>query len=297
MGILKQAYREDGRLSLLTNQGAVVSFIELYNKLTGYNGKDLFGDVLSPFIPVGKEIIDGLSNFSKLEMSLPGTISEEDLWTLFSLNVCNDFLLLPLRVSLSEYRKFFSEIGLTLYEPGRTFNPVIHEIVGVANWPSQKDGISIGTCYWPGLMFGDLLISRCAVDVYCHSSWGVVKGIADSSKLYFTNRRITRETTDKSHGWGSNSRWRTAFSRNYLVGEYALLNVDGSVDLYFDVGDPELNSLPLNAARELLLNRCFVCHETNNDDYYPYNWKMAVNFKKCWPITEANVVPFNLDKI
>ena len=274
-----------------------MSFIALYDELIGYGGKDLFGDVLSPFIPSGKAIIEGLRHFSKLDNSFPGEIHEEDLWTLFALNVCNDFLLLPLQVSSSEYRTFFTEIGLTLYEPGKTFNPLIHEIIGVGNWPSQKDGISLGACYWPGLMFGDLLISRCAVDVYCHPSWGVVKGIADSSKMYFTNRRIRRQTTDQSDGWGHNSRWRTEFSRNYLVGEYALLNVDGSIDLYIDAGDFELNPLPLSAARELLLNRCFVSHETQNDDYYPYDWKMAVNIKKCWPITETSIVPFNLDSL
>lgn len=268
-------------------------FRELYESLTEYKGRNLYTDVLVPFLPKAQKKVKSLSYLSKLETSSPENIKIEDLWELFALNVCNDFLLLPLNVSRGEYLSFFTELGFEEIKPGKKFNPIIHEIVDVANWPEQDEGISIGSCYWPGLQFGDLIFSRCAVDIYCNESWGIIEGIANQSKLYFINYRTRRETEDESHGWGSNSRWRTQFSRNYFIKKRAFFNVDGDVDLYLNIGDTELNPLPIESARELLVNKCFVRSKLTNDDYYPYIWKLVVeNIEGVWPNLNENIVPF-----
>lgn len=81
--------------------------------------------------------------------------------------------------------------------------------------------------------------------------------------MYFTFRRGPRRTADLSHGWGSNSQWRTGFSRFYSDEEGLHFNWDGEVDIGDDppaprAGWPEHEVEPLDQCRELLLHRCFV---------------------------------------
>src|SRR4051794_29725035 len=123
-----------------------------------------------------------------------------------------------LRLSRRDYRRFFEALGFCVFGPPASFNPLTCEIVHVGNWPSPEEGIRIGGCFWPGLRFGEMVFSRCAVNVFCHPSHGVVEGIADRSTLYFTNYRMRRDCSDLSHGWGSNSQWATNLSRNYEAG-------------------------------------------------------------------------------
>ena len=84
----------------------------------------------------------------------------------------------------------------------------------------------------------------------------------------------------------------TDFSRNYETGGYAFLNVDAEYDLAtIDHAHKALDSLPIEAARELLLHRCFGRYPGNAD--WPYRWRMAVKNKDpLWPLESSKVVPF-----
>lgn len=268
------------------------SFNELYDALVNYEGIQIYQDVLEPFIPHGIECMKSMKNLALLTQSPPDSVEEEKLWDLFALSVCNDFLLLPLHVTRQEYLQFFTMLGFTKIDPGTTFNPLIHEIVEVANWYQPEEGIELGACYWPGLRFGELIFSRCAVDVYCHPSWGITEGVADRSELYFTNRRLRRKTHDLSHGWGHNSKWSTSFSRNYLVKDYSFLNVDSQYDLAESQSADVLYDLTPLQASELLYHRCFVNEILNDDEQFPYDWHLTLktNSQK-WPITQDMIAP------
>jgi hypothetical protein len=64
-------------------------------------------------------------------------------------------------------------------------------------------------------VWGELVFSRAAVSVSCHPSFQILEGVADRSRLYVTDRRMRRDVVNLSHGWGSNSRWRTSFRFDY----------------------------------------------------------------------------------
>ena len=184
-------------------------------------------------------------------------------------------------LDFSQYRIFFEKLGFTVcYQ--NAFDPFYYEIVEVIEDPGWMSAPVIEKIYWPGLKFGDMLFSRAGVQVRCKQ--GIfVKDIAENSVLYFTNRRHRRLTEDLSHGWGSNSRWRTNFRRDYETTTHFYYNVDGK---YILGGEP---SLPINASKqydvetltleeqiELVIHRCFVQCVKENDNRWPYDDQLTV---------------------
>lgn len=287
---------------------ALASFRELVEDLGGDHPGGLFAEVLEPRLEAARRFLEPLRYVRRLRDAPPGRVAGQDLCALYALNVLNDQLLLPLQISRGEYRRFFEALDFEVFEPDGAFDPVLCEVVGVANWRSLRveEGITLGCCYWPGLRYGEMIFSRCAVDVYCHPAHGLLKGVADRSHLHFTRRRMQREASDLSAGWGQNSSWRTALSRNYRVGDYSFLNVDAAIDLGSDApggfvraagpeGDPDL--VPLAEAREVLLHRCFVRTTPpgrGGGGIFPYRWRMALHGPgPLWPLAASSVVPFD----
>jgi hypothetical protein len=174
---------------------------------------------------------------------------------------------------------------------------VRHEIVEVGNWTRREEGIQLGRSYWPGLKWGELIFSRCAVDVFCHPDFEIRKRVADRSPLYFTHDRMRREVNDLSQGWGSNSRWRTSFRFDYEERDCVIFNACGQYDLADpsslpDTSDDVNESLPIGARRELLVHRCFVAYEGPWDDWFPYDDTLIVRTGGAlWPIEEHQLVP------
>ena len=267
-------------------------FRDLYNELIAYQGEQPYQDILLPFIPDAMECMKAIKKLSYLHTSLPGNVPDEILWSLFALNVCNDDLLSGLNISKGEYLEFFTKIGFTPVPPGKIFNPLIHEIVEVGNWPAREEGVSLGRCYWPGLRYGELVFSRCAVDVFCHPDY-INERISNQSILYFTNHRMRKKVHDCSHGWGNNSRWRTSFHRNYELGDYIFLNIDGKYDLTSDGFSKDQDpGLLLDQARELLFNRSFVLTDKGDEEYFPYDWRMALKKQPgMWPLKPEMIIP------
>lgn len=235
-----------------------------------------------------------LMHLKNLKTSLPGTVRDEHLWDFFALSVLNDDLQRPFSLSRHEYKAFFTALGFDVFEPAGVFNPVLSEIVSVFDFYTDIQDYQTAYVHWPGLRFGDMIFSRAGINLACNKSSDIIKQVAENSTLYFTNRRFRRQASDLSHGWGSNSRWRTAFYRNYMTSEYTFVNVDAKIDLASNnLTAFDLHELSLQQARELLLNRCFIQSDIR-DDLWPYDWKMAFNTGELsWPVDHCTIQPFD----
>lgn len=195
---------------------------------------------------------------------------------------------------LAVHTEFFSGIGLTPFEHADAFSPFHHEIFAVVPDPSATS-VTVEEVLWPGLWFGDLLFSRAGVRVRAPQDL-VDATVATTSILYFTFRRQPRPTADLSHGWGSNSQWRTCFSRFYSDEEGLHLNWDGEVDIAVDPPAPragwsEHEMEPLDQRRELLLHRCFVRDPLLADeaDRFPYGDRLSLVTAE-WPLRPESLV-------
>jgi hypothetical protein len=165
---------------------------------------------------------------------------------------------------LAGYMEFMEAFGLRRIERA-AFHPFFHEIVTVDPAADENAAATVAQEYWPGYMLGPLLISRAG----CRISAGravIDKQIAEKSTLYWAVQRCGRPTSDLSHGWGSNSSWRTTFRRDYLFDGVCHYNVDARRDprrLSDDLDDSE--------RLELLRFRSFVKCGKPHDDRWPYN--------------------------
>ncbi|MFD4637363.1 hypothetical protein ACFWN2_08620 [Lentzea sp. NPDC058436] len=195
---------------------------------------------------------------------------------------------------LAVHTEFFSGIGLTPFDHAEAFSPFHHEIFTVVQDPSATS-VTVEEVLWPGLWFGDLLFSRAGVRVRAPQHL-IDATAATTSTLYFTFRRRPRPTDDLSHGWGSNSQWRTCFSRFYSDEEGLHLNWDGEVDIAVDPPAPragwsEHEVEPLHQRRELLLHRCLVSDPlpADENDRHPYGDRLSLTSAE-WPLRPESLV-------
>lgn len=268
----------------------------LYEAILDHEGERLSADVLEPAIARLRERVRALDRYRALER-MP---RDEDLRELYALSRVNDLLLEPFqetaalasklpRVSQDEYVAFFEALGFRPFF-GRAFNPIHHEIVEVREVADPASRVDVDSVLWPGLSFGTLVFSRAGVRVAAPRSL-VDPEVAASSTLYFTFRRLRRPVHDRSHGWGSNSQWRTSFSRNYDEGERLHWNVDGTIDLADPASDAGEDELTLEQRRELLIHRCFVRTSLSEaGDHAPYDDRLTLRSGVVWPLDEALLV-------
>lgn len=210
----------------------------------------------------------------------------EDLWELYALSRVCDLLLLRFQdekddtstwagpqISLDEFVAFAESLGLTVMRP-TMFSAFYHEIVEATPCHDAR-APEIIEYRWPCVMLGNMVLVRGGVAVSA-SAASLTPGIAGRSTLYWAYRRRTRPCRDLSHGWGSNSRWRTAFRRDYVIGNSHFFNVDGTCHLgarnqkvaAVEASDIELT---LEERIELLTHRCFVKTVKQDDDLWPYD--------------------------
>ena len=240
-----------------------------------------------------KQYIDKCNGFETYE-ELPSGLYEEltfKLWDLFALSVCNDHLLWLCQQSeftIDEYSRFFKKVGMQVSGIDQSYyHPFYHEIYCVDDETKlgEQEQIVIKEQLYPMIMFGDLQFSRAGVIVSNHPL--IDKDLAENSEMYFVNRRDNRSCQDLSHGWGSNSRWRTDFVRNYETASEWKFNVDGKIDLFNKASylqDCESYGgevlISVEAARELLVNRHFIhlnsISQELRSDLFPYNWRVDI---------------------
>ncbi|TDC51708.1 hypothetical protein E1281_20075 [Actinomadura sp. KC345] len=194
---------------------------------------------------------------------------------------------------LAAYTEFFTDIGLTPFEHDEAFSPFHHEIFAVVQDPYATH-VSLEEVLWPGFWFGDLLFSRAGVRVRAPRHL-IDAAVATTSTLYFASRREPRPTSDLSHGWGSNSQWRTRFHRFYSDEDGLHLNWDGEVDIGEDPPVRPADRLgeddPLTERRELLLHRCFVrsALPRDEDDRFPFGDRLSLTTAE-WPLRPESIV-------
>lgn len=235
----------------------------------------------------------------------PSTVRDEPFrtrqWAMYALSRTSDHLLelgcpagdpddaraatggRRLVTELALHERFFSAVGLEVFEHRERFSPFHHEIFAVERDETAAE-VTLEEVLWPGFRFGTLLFCRAGVRVRAPSRL-VDTRVATTSTLYFTFRRHPRPANDPSHGWGSNSQWRTRFARFYDDAEGLHLNWDGGVDIGVDAPAPPPDRFdpndgrPVERRRELLLYRCLVRNPRPSDenDWYPYSDRLSLS--------------------
>ncbi|MCX4745687.1 hypothetical protein OG455_09155 [Kitasatospora sp. NBC_01287] len=168
------------------------------------------------------------------------------------------------------------------------FDPFRHEITKVEQAEDPAAPIEVVEVRWPGLMLGQLLFSRAGVKVRAGAEHAE-RGVADRSPLYWTFLRRYRPAVDLSHGWGSNSQWRTSPRLDYETPTARYLNAaaDGTLGS-LDLPDPlDTYALLLTRAErlDLLRHRCLLrspraaeelaaADEHWQRNLFPFDWRL-----------------------
>ena len=203
----------------------------------------------------GDRALETFSSLAARGATAGRTLSSDLDWSLYALSRLSDAMLrgfqrdLPLHpgagdfgypaapVDPAEYARFFERFGMTVVDVD-AFHPFRCEIVRVVDGPGPEPRwVDVR---WPCLMLGDMLFARAGCTV---TSGGgrLVPGVADAARMHWTHARRYRAVEDLSHGWGSNSQWRTPFRRDLDLGDRYVYNVGehgGSVDLNAPLIDP-----------------------------------------------------------
>ncbi|HWA60065.1 MAG TPA: hypothetical protein VG939_01760 [Caulobacteraceae bacterium] len=197
---------------------------------------------------------------------------EQDLWRLYALSRVQQILTLgfqPTRVvedrpgcvppddwskpiSVSAYDKFLTALGFTRVERG--WSPFFHEIVVVEQSADPDESASVVDELWPAHTLGPMLFSRAGVVVRAGKR-RIDKAVAETSPLYWAFRRRNRSCVDASHGWGSNSQWRTGFRRDYALEGRLWFNVDARSH---GAGRGDLDGVSAEEQEQIICHRCFV---------------------------------------
>ncbi len=272
------------------------NFRGLYDLLMDYEGTATYADLLAPWLEANGEAREWLEAFAARTASPVPEASAEDLWALFSLGVVGDVLLngLPAYaiakeawncppLSVCEFQQFFESLGMTATWP-ESYSPFHHEIVTLKSGDYSDTQPALIACEWPCLMLGPMLFLRCGAHVSAGRNV-LAPGVADAATIYWTHYRRNRSSSDLSKGWGSNSRWRTEFRRDYEFDGVFFLNVDGAHDLSDCASLPEEESgLSRAEGVELLVNRHFVTSTLAHDDLFPYEYSLRTeSFTAMYP--------------
>jgi hypothetical protein len=257
--------------------------------MTSAEGGALHRDVLSPWLGTqGEGARQFLENFTRRQGKPIPDASLEDLYCLYALSRCNDLLLRGFQtpakgetgpagsasVTHDQDIAFMSGLGLRVVQAD-TFSPFHHELVTVEQAEDDASPILLQREYCPTLMLGDMLFSRAGVAVK-GGRRRVRKAIAENSTLYWAYSRENRPTSDLSCGWGGTSQWRTCFRRDYCIGKYIFMNVDGNYDLA-NLHPEQANDLTSCERVEWLLHRCLVTSPKPHDDLFPFKDTLGID--------------------
>lgn len=207
----------------------------LYEPTLHYAGAAWDADVLAPWVAENRATVAALHRVGDAGMASVA-LEPADLWALYALSRVAELLILPHQppadgpdwLPLPAYRQFIGAFGATSPQI-EGFHPFLHEIVRVEAAADRSEPPAVVAEWWPSCVVGDLLILRAGVTV--RAGAGHLDPVtAAGSALYWASRRRYRPARDLSHGWGSNSQWRTAFRRDYRLGDRLLYNADAALD-------------------------------------------------------------------
>lgn len=248
-----------------------------------------YAELLEPWLKAHHEEIVWLQGFAERGASRVPPATIEDIWRLYALSRVNDALICEFEpghtrtlpdskttyISREDYDRFAR--GLGLYDAVTAhFHPFFHEIVEVVPAQHIDQPVTLLRQHWPPLMLGTMLLSRGGVTVSGGSNY-ISKTIAETTTLYWTSRRRRRPYADLSIGWGSNSRWRTRFRRDYHIGKVFHFNVDGANEIDPARPGPNQDGLLPSERTELLIHRCFIMADKPHDDLWPYDDRLQLS--------------------
>jgi hypothetical protein len=255
---------------------------ELHDAILEHDGEQVDIDVLERWWRRNRDEIHWLAEFARRTATDWSAAEGEDLCRLYAIFRVTSTLLLRFQsfarggsqyggpaIDVDGFRAFHERLGFQIATMPK-FHPFFHEIVEVIPEPDPNAPIELLEERWPALMLGDLMFCRagCAVS---GGTLHVNKEIAESSKLYWTYRRKDRRCNDQSHGWGSNSQWRTGLRRDYRSRDGYHYNVDARQTLVGDEGI--VDDAPVSMWVELLRHRCLIRSSADDSDLYPYRYR------------------------
>ena len=258
---------------------------DIFHRMTAF---DRSGTACAVLVAHHKEILRILDRLSVFRAFIRLAEMDSDIpYELYAFSRICDLLVLdlplevPVRVdvptwylgvSLEQRAQLMESWGLDRVTQ-TTFHPFYHEIVQVTQSDHADEPISLVSELWPCFMFGDLMLTRAGV----HVRGGIQhinKPMAEASTLYFTFCRSNRHAADLSHGWGSNSQWRTLFRRDYRMKDGYRYHADGQYQVLCDRSTwPYYKENPWLTASlrcEVLRHRCYVSQWFADENaYYP----------------------------
>jgi hypothetical protein len=261
-----------------------MNFRSFYEEIMNYKGKNIFLEML--------ECWDEIDNAKNYLLSLKNwfNLPVEDSWNLYSLSRILDVLTLHfqpdkkadgsnwsgINITINEYVVFVKLLGLEIIFPTiyRPFDCEILESV------ENKNNFEIIECLFPTIMLKNLLIKRGGV-IVSNNSNDYNLNLINNAKIFWAYRRKNRKYEDLSHGWGSNSQWRTEFRLDIETEDEIIYNIQGEDDLnnLSNKTQDELRGqkLEINEAIELLINRQFIKCTKDDNDVFPYDFKYREN--------------------
>ena len=217
-------------------------------------------------------------------------LAKEDNWELYAFSRLLDLLTLQFqkdnnadasgncgpKISIDDYVEILNQLNLSVSFPVE-FHPFYCEI------NEASEGINefkILEHLSPSVKIGNLLIKRAVVNI-CLNSNNYNLSLVNSSKIYWTYRRKNRRFQDLSHGWGSNSQWRTELRIDLETEDSYIYNSSAKFDLnnFSEELKIELNeqNLKIDEAIELVKNRYFISVKKDDNDLFPYDLKYKEN--------------------
>jgi hypothetical protein len=261
---------------------------ELFDSIHGKDSLPIYWHILAPWVDSHPGEREWLRSFALQSGARVPSADIDDLWQLYALSRVNETLLLRFQhgradgsdwagpnILLEDYIRFAESLGMTASQ-SKNFSPFYHEVVEVEEASEENQPVNLTSTFWPCLLLGDMVFSRAGVRVSGGRQF-IRKDVAESSALYWAFRRKNRPYQDLSHGWGSNSQWRTRFRRDYRIGQQFHYNVDGTHELATSVPEAEdRDGLTQEERIELLTNRCFIRTVKPHGDLWPYDDELHI---------------------
>lgn len=263
--------------------------VDAISRWKNRSGQSVYWAVIAPWISENTPRVDAIKRFAELGQTGIPRLTPDDLWDLYSLSRFNELLIESFqdvpgaeelyydnhRVSAEEYGFVCDAFQFRKVSTTR-FTPFLHEVVEVIPSADPSHEITLVEELWPALMLGTMVFQRAGVVVEGGANH-IVKEFAEKNPLFWAWRRRHREVRDLSHGWGSNSQWRTDFRRDYILNGAIHCNVDGESRRSMM---KEENDLTESARHEFLLHRCLITTASDGDE---------------WPYDETESFPFDME--
>lgn len=258
---------------------------ELYFEIIEFEGENIFESVLKKWVIENcyKYYLLGLSTKIKTDKV---SLSIDDKFELYALSrvldiltlqfqpqkITKDSYLVEPKLLLSEFIEFIKVLGLDISTP-KYFHTFDCEIIEAE--PGDVD-FKIIEYNFPAIKLKNLMIKRAGVRILLNPDLFNLN-LVNNSKIYWAFKRKNRNHEDLSHGWGSNSQWRTSFRLDIETNSSYIYNHDGDLSLNNLSNklqnELKIQNLELQDAIEITKYGHFIKSSKTDIDFFPYNFK------------------------